>query len=410
MIEKIPHRLENSTESTSLSCGLLIPLRSKTTSLVIYDGQRSGSQNPRWRDQVSRGINATTSYTRSGYIVNKAVPVTYDFRSKCSPGQVNKENAFFQGKILRYPDPTDFYAAPSSNLSSASNSAIMSFIHDAKAQYNSMSGGVFLGELRETLNMIRNPSKALFSQASLYLDRLKGRRGTFRTRREADNFLAKSWLEASFGWLPLISDCKAGAEGLARLIHGDTRFASVKGFGQYTASSNPTQSNFNVPGFILGTRETFVTTKDTVIIKGGVSATATGPTLENAMHIFGFTPEEFVPTIYNLIPYSFLVDYFVNVGDILEATFFDKSGLTWISRTELSEKIFHDNLYHKARQPGWIGSSEGGSYTVTKKSMSRSPSTPLVPTLQVSLPGSPQKWINLAALAATHKSLTPYFI
>lgn len=375
----------------------------------MYPGGRSGSQNPKWRDQVRRGVNATTEYSRSGVIVDKVEPLTYDFSATCSPGEVNKGSSRYSGEILQHPPFAAFGYATACNAVSAQNQAIMSFISDAKAQYNSISGPVFLAELRQTLNMIRNPAQALRAKVDTYLSYLSGRRATHRTKREAEDFLAKSWLEYSFGWTPLIADTKAGAEALARLIHGDLRYSTARGFGRSECAGRPTINNVNVRNFTLGTEEVRVDTFETCIIKGGVSAKPTGPTLANAMHLFGFTPEEFVPTIWELIPYSFLADYFLNIGDILEATFFDRSGITWTSKTTISEKTYSRTVAHKKQASVWSGSSTGGSQKIRYKSMNRTKITPLVPTIEVSLPGHPQQWINMAALAATHKKLVPFF-
>jgi hypothetical protein len=335
--------------------------------------------------------------------------LTYNYTSVCSPGQVNKKSAYFQGSVAYLPTENEFNSVPVSSSQSADNQAIMGFIHDAKSQYNSISGGVFLGELRETLTMIRNPAKSLRAAVDRYLLYLQGRRGSFRTQRDAEDFLAKSWLEYSFGWVPLISDTKAAAEGLARLIHGDIRYSTARGFGKHEASSKPvvvtTSASPGLPAH--GTLQYYNVMRASVIIKGGVSAKAQGPTLDNAMHIFGFTPEEFVPTIWNLLPYSFLADYFLNIGDILEATFFDKTGINWTSKTTISETEYHRQLSFK-NPKGWSGSASGGITKVTQKSMNRTSVFPLVPSLEVSLPGEPQKWINMAALAATHKRLLPF--
>lgn len=174
-------------------------------------------------------------------------------------------------------------------------------------------------------------------------------------------------------------------------------------------ANTPQLSDFNIPGLPpCGERETVVTAKASCYIKGGVSAKASGPTLENAAQLFGFTPEEFVPTIWNLLPWSFLVDYFTNIGDVLEATFFDRSGVTWTSMTSVTETVYSSHV-RPLPLNGWSGSISGGSCKVTKKVMSRSEIAPLIPTLEVSLPGSPQKWINMAALLAQHKKLVPYF-
>lgn len=46
---------------------------------------------------------------------------------------------------------------------------------------------------------------------------------------------------------------------------------------------------------------------------------------EKVAQVSGFTFENVVPTVYNLIPYSFLLDYVSNLGDCLEAQFTDVS-------------------------------------------------------------------------------------
>jgi hypothetical protein len=408
MNESYNDRFEVVTEHTSLSCGTTVPVTSRTVSVQAYPGKRSGSQNPKWRDQVSRGINATTGYSRSGYVVNANTPTTYDFEAKCSSGQVNKGSQFRRGTVGHLPGVTDFFGIPVPNAASAQNQAIMGFIHDAKAQYNSISGMTFLGELRETLSMIRNPAKNLRALVKRYLDTANGRRSSFRTRRDAERWLSGLWLEYAFGWVPLISDTKAGAEALARLIHGDIRYSTARGAGFHDTAVPPIRTNFNVPGLpTVGTRETVRTAHQSCFIKGGVNAKASGPTLENAAHLFGFTPEEFVPTVWNLLPWSFLVDYFANVGDVLEATFFDRTGITWSSMTTRTEYVYMSHVQPKSIS-GWSGSVTGGSTKVTKKSMSRSVTAPLIPSLEVSLPGSPQKWINMAALLDQHKRMVPY--
>lgn len=408
MFEQTLLNVENYQRYSSLSCGVLTPVVSQSRSVTSYPGVRSGTQNPKWRDQVKTGRNATTAYDRSGYIVDSIEPLTWRFTAKCSQSSVNKASAIFSGEILQHPGPTDFYGGPTANLTSASNQATMAFIHDAKAQYNSLSGGVFLGELRQTLTMIRNPAMALRATAESWLNLIRGRQNTFRTRREAENWLAKSWLEYSMGWAPLIADTKAGAEALSRLIHGDIRYASVKGFGKVENASKPTVIHQSIPNFALGTCTRHIVQLDTVIIWGGVSAKATGPTLDNAMNLFGFTAEEFVPTVWNLLPWSFLADYFVNIGDVLEATFFDSAGVTWTAKTTLSETSVVQSSLSPSTTPGWSGSGSGGSFKVRKKSMSRRTLQTFIPEFEVSVPGAPQQWINMAALAAMHKKSLPF--
>lgn len=44
-----------------------------------------------------------------------------------------------------------------------------------------------------------------------------------------------------------------------------------------------------------------------------------------------------MPTVWELIPYSFLIDYFTNVGDVLQALSTDTSGVHGLWKTEIWE-------------------------------------------------------------------------
>jgi hypothetical protein len=43
----------------------------------------------------------------------------------------------------------------------------------------------------------------------------------------------------------------------------------------------------------------------------------------------GFSWESFVPTVWELVPYSFILDYFTNIGDVLSAGLLVQSHLAW---------------------------------------------------------------------------------
>ena len=76
----------------------------------------------------------------------------------------------------------------------------------------------------------------------------------------------------------------------------------------------------------------------TVIFRAGLQFAVDSPafgTAERLRGLLGFKLEDFVPTMWNLLPYSFLVDYFVDVGGILNAITTDISAVRWVSETQL---------------------------------------------------------------------------
>lgn len=396
----------NTSEGTTCTA----PFESKSTIRRVWSDTRSGVQNPFWRAQTRAGVNATTDYSRSGYRILSIIPGQATFTARCSSPSDRSQKRTYRGVRVGIPQSLSL-SGPSATK--ASNEAIMKFIQDCKSQYNHVGGMQFLAELRQTLQMIKRPGQSLRKEVDNYFDALKRKRQSYRTPASAQRGLAGTWLEYSFGWAPLISDTIKGAEALSRLINGDKRYATVSGFGQDTSTIVDIATKSPFAGLSITALET-ATQKITAMTKivGGITSTPTGPTFQNAKALYGFSAEEFVPTIWEIVPWSFLVDYFVNVGDVLEATFFNAGQVTWTSRSDISKNHYLASAVIDAksvRSHGWNGGGSLGLVEIERKNFSRSRSTALVPELMVSLPGSPQKWINMAALAISRDALTPYF-
>lgn len=410
MNETRPVILEVVNTATTTTCAATTPTESKNTIRAVWSDSRSGVQNPFWRDQTRKGISATTDYSRNGYRILGVSTGRATFYARCGSPPDRYQKRTYRGVYVGIPQNITL-SGPSATK--ASNEAIMKFIHDCKAQYNQIGGMQFLAELRDTLHMIRKPAQSLRNEVARYFDALKRKRQSYRTSASAQRGLAGTWLEYSFGWAPLISDTVKGAEALSRLIEGDIRYTTVSGFGQDVASLVNITTFQPFAGLPFKALKT-VTQEVTALTKivGGITATPTGRTLQNAKALYGFNAEEFVPTIWEIVPWSFLVDYFVNVGDVLEATFFNSGQVTWTSRSDVLKNVYSASAVLDQKSVSdydWSGGGSLGSVNLERKNFSRTKSTTLIPQLSVSLPGSPQKWINMAALAASRKSLTPYF-
>jgi hypothetical protein len=74
--------------------------------------------------------------------------------------------------------------------------------------------------------------------------------------------------------------------------------------------------------------------------RGDVVARA-ATTFQDRLARWGFTPSEFIPTAWEILPWSFLFDYFVSVGDFIDASFADTSALKWVSQTRRRVKTSH---------------------------------------------------------------------
>lgn len=303
--------------------------------------------------------------------------------------------------------PTSQPSLPSS-WTEADKIARMKFYKRAKEAQTAFRSLTALGELRETLRMIRDPGRSLRRGLDDYLRNVE-KRSRRANRRSLSRIVSETWLEHAFGWAPLISDIKAAGEGLNRRLN---RFA-----GNYTriyATGVTDEADFGTLGSdtvqpFLRIHSRLVDHKSaSVRYYGQVRSVCENPRQAD-MTLFGANWREIVPTAWELLPYSFLVDYFTNIGEILDAWSFRKSDIAWAGRSikllairTFSEQPWISSTYTPSVVAGfvkWISRDANLSfYRSVKKSVVRSNIIPSLPSLILEIPGFNSKWINMSAL------------
>jgi hypothetical protein len=168
-----------------------------------------------WRQLLRNGENATTSLDG----VLGAVRYKSGRMQWSSPVGVERQALLSGGCGLSASLPSD---PGSLNVSSADTEALGKFASKLVDVRSAVQGGVVLGELGQTLRMIRHPAQGLrrlvtdwHTEARLIRQGRTVGSLASRMRRVAQN-LGDAWLEHAFGWKPLLSDidgaCKALAE------------------------------------------------------------------------------------------------------------------------------------------------------------------------------------------------------
>jgi hypothetical protein len=304
---------------------------------------------------------------------------------------------------------TDEPAVSTPNFASggADTQARVKFLQKFRKARTSFQGGTFLGELGEALNMIKRPGAALRAGLDRYYGAAKEAARRAKSARGKSGAIAGTWLEYQYGWRPLVSDIEDAFRAVndfrrKDIIHISATGTTDQNLGEYTT----TYTNGFFRCYFRYLREGSVSVRYKGAVRCSVSESPW--TLEN----WGLNTSNFVPTVYNLIPYSFIVDYFSNIGQVIDGMSLGRVEFTWGVRTERQllrrclMNIKPDDAFIKSAigaQNRYNTTLQASGFTSEAISFSRSPVFSLdigVADVQLKVPGiSSNKWMNLAALA-----------
>lgn len=162
-------------------------------------------------------------------------------------------------------------------------------------------------ERKEAADMIANRSKALATGLAHAIDgnvkamkRAWGRNAGIRRRLRASGGHV---LEYSFGWAPLVSDI---ASAIQTLSEGDKRSGKFRVYHEYVTVDK------NDLGYIIET----VVRRTRVGTGMGWEISVDHPSIALLSQLGLINP---VSTLWERVPYSFVVDYFINVNDVISS-------------------------------------------------------------------------------------------
>jgi hypothetical protein len=219
------------------------------------------------------------------------------------------------------------------------------FLNAVQAAYQKIDGSTFIGELAETLEGLRRPAAALRKGLSGYLKTLEKRsRGYSKTVKRSkriaslNEMVSGTWLEFSFGVRPLMADIKDAGSAYNSLF-------DTFGFEKLECHATVKEKQFSkiVEARNVGQFPYAMTSTSDADVSGrmfGFVVRETGRPYTFAER-FGLMPENFVPAVWNVLPFSFLADYFVNIGDCLSAGGVSTRNLRVLCLTTRVKRKFH---------------------------------------------------------------------
>lgn len=383
-----------------------------------------------WRKRIARGDSAVTTLsgtkTEIDYVrgTNHLAVVSF---LKYGTSNVWRDVEFnLRGVPALARTVAGQTATVSASKSKARAKAIKAFYRTVENFYQAFAGGVGLAELPETLRMLRNPGEALkklFAEdyVGTLAKRYKGWRKTSQ-KKELLRAIRSQYLQSVYGWLPFLSDIDSAREALSRINEESITREKFTVTG-YDEASEP-------PVAYSGGGDSWWWHYGVAVNKARWKARYRG-LLERKVDGFdpkalnqyraqqaGLTLSQFVPTLWEWLPWSFLADYFTNIGDILQQTYVDTGFVRWCEYTELEWQdrvvtVWPDRAAFlsyldplscrlKVWKPGV------SSQVRTRKSyFQRYAEIPAVQDFAFELPGKPQQWTSMLALWSQANDVYP---
>lgn len=396
------------------------------SSSLNHGGFLIGSKNPKWRKDIRKGVQAGTTLSA------QRTELHYKPHELWEP-QIWSGTPRPQDTVEKYSQGDHYSSVPTPTMSAgplvteANNQALTAFVSKAENARRVLLSGETIGEWGQLVRMISSPGKSLRRGLDAYVGTLRKRVTRRSVRRlpkyrrssEQAKIIGDTWLEYNFGFKPLVSEIDEAIDYFneedptARYDLRSIKAAGVAEDAQWILGSKArVQYTPGKPGVKYRKRET---AKVIVVYRGHVrmSPSASGYIAEKV----GFHPTQWLPTAWELVPYSFLIDYFVNIGDIISAVSFPRSRMAWVLKTVVTIRrgYFCDAeafwsppsgvtagvAWTRQQIPYSLGGAEKRITTVERSPYNGS----FIPDLTFSLPGSGTRWLNLAALFTGTKSL-----
>jgi len=302
----------------------------------------------------------------------------------------------------------------------AINEALGGFLNQISSLNSPLKGGVVLGELRKTLGTIARPFVASYKLLKAYKrqaeritiallrklkrDRKKG--VSKRGLREAHKKLASLWLEYSFGIMPLVNDVGNAIVAYQKWCGQAVAVAPIWSSGS-DESLVSTDTFTKTPAFnisTIGVKTVKLQSKCRFGGEYGHRVDQQG-NVDGALRACGFQLSEFVPTIWELLPFSWLADYFANVGTIITSTFTSTANVLWHYRTTKATRTQEWTARCNWAKCGpLIGPGatlvldQQGDMVMETTSFTRSVPQLGVPGLVFKIPGLTTQWANMLAV------------
>lgn len=389
-------------------------------SVLLQNSVTFGDNLPSYQNRILDGVSATTSMIGTRW-KHEVVDATLGVRRRLYSGSTLTSDS------TRYLTGNPLNAGKhlfNGSEDEAFRRASRLFLKKARAAQTDLQGGVFVKELGKTMKSILRPAKSIDRAMRRYLRDLRGLRKRRRwspyvnkRRSQLMDAAADKWLETQFAIKPTLQDIDGGMKALGQYAYKDDhKVIRVRAGTEVFNSKTPTFVSIGFDGTLR--YDIVLSSICDVNLLGNVQVRPSGHAGYFGQAL-GFSLSNWLPSMWELIPYSFLVDYFFNIGEMIDAYSFCISDITWVNQTirrtghAYCDNVRFDPVSDTPSNKQYYTSKEPGSYSVRGCQFQRSSISPgtLLPAFRFSVPGiGSLKWLNMATLGLMHTRTKKVFL
>jgi len=356
-----PYMLKNST--TGGSADQVIDNIHRMDSFATGFDTTISNSNTLYRRQIAKKANASTAYTRN--ITEYNIPVVRCNSLVRSTNPSIKDTRGFH--VMRWSGvvPSSFVTTDTACDDRALNKLKRKLSSHTK-DFNLIVPLAQIHELRQTVVGAANLTTGLL-ETLLSIRKTKG--------KSAFKYASEAWLTYGFGIAPLVSDTKEICESIQAYLLREDHTSVLTGTDSISWSSG--RSTLSSVAGAIGTKfEDHATIHHELSYqyKGGFNFTLRSANDYGVLDHFHVNLPALIPSAWELVPFSWVADYFATVGPFLDDVFTGSPvNAIYLNRTRKYKATGSNFISYKQVNGGIILSQTPGSSQWSYRLFNRTP-------------------------------------
>lgn len=299
-----------------------------------------GESNPDYKSEIAKRVDAGTYYYRRKFVVGQPDHYYYAVCGRNDPTY----KYYAQASAFRGINGLQKFTSFPSDLAWVDDLALKRLKSKIAGSNSTFKALVPLGELKETRALYRTTVETTNKMLKTLLEVKRRPKRVFAAA-------SKAWLQFSFAISPTIADLASATESISAYLTREDFGGTYKGSATERTTRSRTNSDLQSFCSMYGLRsdaagpirETY-TCRYVAGVKFNMR-TANNYGLLDFNRSFGLGLGDLIPTAWELVPFSWVVDYFTTTGDVLSDTFeADASNTYYISKSRKYVYEYDDHI------------------------------------------------------------------